>query len=86
MLANYIWRGANPDNAINFRYFASRSFQKVIPWFKSTASLNKIELIVRPRPAIPMQKFIAGMNKVVGHLPKNIHLIPLNVYLDYDPH
>ena len=75
MLLDYIHRGTDPKDAVAFRSFASLSMSIVVPWIKSFAQEFEFEVIVRPRPAIPIDKFIQSYKNLIGRNPKNLHII-----------
>ena len=77
MLLDYIHRGTDPKDAVRFRSFASRSMSTVVPWIKLFAKEFEVEVevIVRPRPAIPIDKFIQSYKNLIGKKPKNLHII-----------
>jgi len=70
-----IRRGFDPEDAFRYRDFARSSLQEVANWWHKAAKLDGIELIVRPRPAIPTENFRAAMLEFAGEIPEHMHII-----------
>ena len=70
-----IRRGFNPEDAFRYRDFALDSLKAVAVWWREAAKLDGIELIVRPRPAIPTENFQAAVLEFAGEIPPNLHII-----------
>jgi hypothetical protein len=75
MIRDRIRRGFNPDDAYRYRDFARDSLHEAARWWYQAAGLDNLELIVRPRPAIPAEHFIAVVQEVVGEIPEHLHFI-----------
>jgi len=70
-----IRRGFNPDDAFRYRDFALDSLKESAIWWREAAKLDGIELIVRPRPAIPTENFRDAVLEYAGEIPDHLHLI-----------
>ena len=70
-----IRRGFNPDDAFRYRDFALDSLKDAAIWWREAAKLEGIELIVRPRPAIPTENFRDAVSEFAGEIPAHLHLI-----------
>jgi len=74
-LRNYIRRGAERRTAYNYREFAIASLGKMVRWLKEAARCKDVEIIVRPRPATPEDKFRKAFIEMGGSLPERLHII-----------
>ena len=63
------------EDAYNYRDFALASFREAIVWWQQVAGLDDVELIVRPRPAIPADVFIKTCIDRIGVIPDHLHII-----------
>ena len=52
-----------------------KSFQEVARWWRAAAESGGVEVIVRPRPAIPDETFRAGVVEAIGPLPTHLHIL-----------
>jgi surface carbohydrate biosynthesis protein len=75
MVRDRIRRGFNPQEAFQYRDFALASLQEAATWWRDGAKLDGIELIVRPRPAIPEENFRDTVREFAGEIPAHLHLI-----------
>ncbi len=75
MLRDRIKRGFDPVHAYVYRDFAVDSLQKATEWWCAGAVLEGVELIIRPRPAVPQEMFINKIQAMVGPLPDQLHII-----------
>jgi hypothetical protein len=57
------------------RQFAHRSLEKAMKWCVAIASHNDVELIIRPRPATPLEDFKVAMRQIIGPIPERMHCI-----------
>ena len=69
------WDGMNRDQAHAMRQFARLTLKDVMKWCVSIASDNNIELIIRPRPATPLNVFKDAVREVIGVIPERMHFI-----------
>jgi len=70
-----IRRGFDPETAFRYRDFALDSLKDAAIWWREAAKLDGIELIVRPRPAIPTENFQAAVLEYAGEIPDHLHII-----------
>lgn len=75
MLRDRIKRGFDPIHAYSYRDFAVESLRTATEWWCAGAVLDDVELIIRPRPAIPREMFIEKIQGLVGSLPDQLHII-----------
>ena len=75
MVRDRIRRGFNPDDAFRYRDFARDSLRAAAAWWRDAAKLDSIELIVRPRPAIPRDQFVNTVREMAGELPNSLRFI-----------
>jgi len=75
MVRARIRRGFPAQDAHRYRDFARDSMTEVAKWWRDTASIDSIELIVRPRPAIPKDGFIETVREMAGAVPDDLHII-----------
>jgi hypothetical protein len=67
--------GLDRDVAYGLREFCRRSLELVIAWCARVAESGQIELIFRPRPLTPKRELGMMMSRVLGRLPRNLHII-----------
>ena len=70
-----IQRGFDPQDAFQYRDFARDSLRASANWWREAAELDGIELIVRPRPAIPVEMFRDAVLEMAGEIPPHLHVI-----------
>ncbi len=75
MVRARIRRGFDPQQAYEYRDFARESLRAVSRWWQRAGGIDSIEVIIRPRPAIPAQQFIDRVCKYAGELPERLHFI-----------
>ena len=75
MLRDRIRRGFDPQQAYEYRDFSVDSMTEAGDWWCEGARLEEIELIVRPRPAVPRNTFQEVLQEMVGVLPEDLHII-----------
>lgn len=75
LIRDRIRRGFDPEHAYQYRDFALESMRTAAKWWYEASNLEGIELIVRPRPAIPKEEFIKTVQEMVGPRPNRIHFI-----------
>ncbi len=71
----YVQRGFDEAMAYRYREFATASLAAAIHWWHQAAQLGSVELIVRPRPATPLQSFVAVYRATAGQTPEHLHII-----------
>lgn len=75
MVRDRIRRGFNPDDAFRYRDFARDSLAEVSRWWVDASVTDGVELIIRPRPAIPQDEFAAAVRTYAGSLPDSLRII-----------
>jgi len=75
MLRDRIKRGFDAEHAFIYRDFSVDSLRTATQWWSAGAKLDGVELIVRPRPAIPQDIFVEKMHTLVGEIPEELHVI-----------
>jgi surface carbohydrate biosynthesis protein len=75
MLRDRIRRGFDPDHAYKYRDFSVDSLRMATEWWYRGAAIDDVELIIRPRPAIPKAMFIDKITRLVGSPPDDLHII-----------
>jgi len=75
MVRARIRRGFDPQQAYEYRDFARQSLGAVSHWWQRAGEIESIEVIIRPRPAIPAQQFIDRVREHAGELPERLHFI-----------
>lgn len=71
----YINLGYDIKVAYKNRTFNQKSLKKVIHWFNCIAQDQKLEIIVRPRPAISQIAYFKQFQRELGRIPESIHII-----------
>jgi hypothetical protein len=68
--------GYNERDLIEYIAFSRQSFQEIMRWCGLAAREGHVEVIVRPRPAMPEESFVEAARAAMGSLPKrNLHFI-----------
>jgi surface carbohydrate biosynthesis protein len=75
MIRARIRRGFPAQDAHRYRDFARDSMTEVAKWWRDAAKIEAIELIVRPRPAVPKDSFIETVREMAGEVPDQLHII-----------
>lgn len=76
MQRDYVQRGYTPDEAEETRAYARRALHESIRWWAAAAAASPIEMIVRPRPAVPLAMFVDECRRILGaELPRNLRVI-----------
>lgn len=71
----YLNSGYDMNIAYENRAFNQKSLKEVIHWFNCIAQDQKLEIIVRPRPAITQRAYFKKFQKELGRIPESIHII-----------
>jgi len=75
LLRERIRRGFNRQHAYQYRQFALQSLRAAAEWWARAAQEERAEIIVRPRPAIPKESFVAQVTEAVEDIPPSLHFI-----------
>ncbi len=75
LVRDRIRRGFDPDDAYRYRDFARRSLKEAARWWVEATAVPQVEVVVRPRPAIPRELFVRTMEESVGNIPDMLHII-----------
>jgi len=75
MLRDRIKRGFDAEQAYRYRDFSVDSLCEAGRWWYAGAGLEEVELIIRPRPAVPRNTFIEVLETLAGALPGQLHVI-----------
>ena len=75
MVRARIRRGFPAQDAYRYRDFARNSMTEAATWWRDAAKIDSIELIVRPRPAIPKDSFVETLREMAGDVPDQLHII-----------
>ncbi len=75
MVRARIRRGFDPEHAYQYRDFARKSLQTSAQWWRSAGEIDSVELIVRPRPAIPAESFVETVREMAGDILEKVHFI-----------
>jgi surface carbohydrate biosynthesis protein len=75
MIRDRIRRGFDAEQAYLYRDFSVDSLHEAAIWWCEGARMDEVELIVRPRPAVPQTTFIETLEGMVGELPEQLHII-----------
>ncbi len=74
-LNTFIKKGQSPEDVFTLKEFCHKSLKEVMKWCNAVAEYKGIELIIRPRPATPLQDFKAVAQQIIKTIPDHIHLI-----------
>lgn len=75
MVRARIRRGFDPRQAYRYRDFARDSLRSASQWWRAASEIESLEIILRPRPAIPAHSFIERVREYAGELPAQLHFI-----------
>lgn len=75
MLRDRIRRGFNAEDAYRYRDFARDSLRDSARWWREAGEQGQVEVIVRPRPAIPQESFAQAVRDLAGEIPAGLHII-----------
>jgi hypothetical protein len=75
MLRDRIKRGFDAEHAFIYRDFSVDSLRTATQWWSAGAKLDDVELIVRPRPAVPRDIFVDKIRSLAGEIPDELHVI-----------
>ena len=75
MVRDRIRRGFDPEDAFQYRDFALESLRAAARWWCDASTIDTIELIIRPRPAIPEANFVQTIQEIVGEVPETLRVI-----------
>ena len=75
MLRDRIRRGFNEQDAYRYRDFARDSLRESAHWWRQAGQDGQVEVIVRPRPAIPQESFAQAIRDLSGEIPAGLHII-----------
>jgi surface carbohydrate biosynthesis protein len=72
----FIRNGQAREDVYAMKEYCDISFSKVLHWFQKMLSDHKdVELIVRPRPSMPMAEFQHALDQVLGVSVDRLHVI-----------
>jgi surface carbohydrate biosynthesis protein len=74
-MEEWVRAGMNRDSAFAMRQFARLSLEKAMQWCEAIANKNNVELIIRPRPATPLDDFKTAVHQIIGAIPERMRLI-----------
>ncbi len=74
-IENRIRRGYSRENARIYREFCTDSLSQVSKWWHRGATSLDAELIIRPRPAIPVSDYLAFLGKRWPSKPASVHIL-----------
>ena len=75
MVRARIRRGFDPEQAYQYRDFARMALRASAQWWLSASDMDSIELIIRPRPAIPMKHFVETVCEMAKNDLEQVHFI-----------
>lgn len=67
--------GQSQEDVAAMREFTLRSFDEAISWCKRLVADEKIELVLRPRPATTPARMAQRVEELIGSLPEGFHII-----------
>lgn len=72
-IAEYVTLGVPEEEALAFREFGNQSLTRFCEWLRDIPA--DTEVILRPRPATPMERFMEkALPALGGSVPKNLHI------------
>ncbi len=72
---DWLERGISLEEANTMRRLARLTLEETMKWCASIARDHDVELIVRPRPAIPLDDFKNAVQDIIGEVPARLHII-----------
>jgi len=74
-LQSFISQGQDPQDVCAMRDFCRLSLEEVMKWCNAVASQGDVELIIRPRPATPLNDFKSAVRQVVPVISDSMHFV-----------
>ena len=74
-LNRFILDGQTPDQVFGMRDFCRLSLETVIKWCYEIASHGHVEIILRPRPATPIDEFRCVVQQMIPAITDRMHVI-----------
>lgn len=74
-LQGFIQLGQKPEDVYAMRDFCRDSLDDTIRWCAALARTGQTEIIVRPRPATPLEEFKAAVHRIEPDIPIQMHII-----------
>lgn len=63
------------ERAYTMKRFARQTMEATMKWCATIANHSDIELIIRPRPATPLNEFKGAVQQIIGATPNRMHFI-----------
>lgn len=67
-------RGASREESWGFREFARASLRTMCEWLRDLADPS-IEIVLRPRPYTPRERFMGRLREAIGEPPAGLHVL-----------
>lgn len=75
-LEMFIQKGQAREDVYAMKEYCNVSFSEVLHWFqKMLIDHENVELIIRPRPSMPVSEFRHSMNQILGKAAAGMHVI-----------
>lgn len=82
-LMDRVRRGFSKEDAFAYRKFANQSLQVASGWWNQAALRDDVEVIIRPRPAIPRKEFLEKVRSFVDVINPHLHFIKANTVREW---
>lgn len=83
MLEQMVRDGQPAEQVREMRELATRSFEEGMRWCAALAAREGIELVIRPRPATPIEVFRRRIEEVLGTIPPHMSIIQRDSVRDW---
>jgi surface carbohydrate biosynthesis protein len=83
MLAQMVADGQGADQVADMRQAVTHSFEETMRWCKALVEQTGVHVIVRPRPATPVEEFRRRVNAVIGETPDRLRILQVDTVRDW---
>jgi surface carbohydrate biosynthesis protein len=83
MLEQMIRDGQPVEQVSGMRDQVTSSFEQTMRWCARLAELDKVELVIRPRPATPVHTFRRRVGEVLGRIPAGMTIVADDTVRDW---
>lgn len=74
-LENFIQGGQSPEDVHAMREYCKKSLAETVLWCAEIARSNKVEVILRPRPATSLSEFSDAVEQIIPSIPARLHIL-----------
>jgi surface carbohydrate biosynthesis protein len=71
----FIRNGQSPDDVHAMQEYCKKSLAETVLWCAEIARTNKVEVILRPRPATSLTEFKEAVAQIIPSIPAGLHIL-----------